>query len=250
MTINISKIATRAPKDLDKDTAKARTKEYTERIGELQNRLYAEGKQSLLIVLQGMDGSGKDGTTRGLFRYCSPAGVQVCTFKKPTEEEFAHDFLWRVHKQMPEKGYVKVFNRSHYEDVLIQWVHGWIDDKRREKRMKAINAFEDLLISDAKTTVLKLFLHISEEKQKEKLQERIDEPHKYWKHSDGDWEERKLWAKYQDAYNYVLNNSAVAWEIIPCDNEWYRDYLSAKIVCETLEKMNPEYPPLQTTVFK
>ena len=143
-------------------------------------------------MLQGMDGSGKDSTTRSLFRKCSPAGVQVTAFKKPTEEEFAHDFLWRIHDVTPGKGYVKVFNRSHYEDILIQWVHGWIDDKKRDLRMDAINSFEQLLQFDAHTTIIKFYMHISFDEQLKQLTQRIEDPKKYWKHNDGDWEERKL----------------------------------------------------------
>ena len=248
--INLEDISTRAPKSMEKEATKEKTKELVERIGELQNMLYAGRKQSLLIVLQGMDGSGKDSTTRTLFRKCSPAGVQVSAFKKPTEEEFAHDFLWRIHKLVPEKGMVKVFNRSHYEDILIQWVHGWIDDAKRDRRMASINAFEELLQYDAKTTIVKFYMHISQDEQHKQLTERIEDPKKYWKHSDADWEERKLWDKYRDAYEYALNKSAIAWTILPCDQEWYRDYVAAKTVCEALENMKLTLPPLQTELFK
>lgn len=248
--IKLADVSTRAPKGFEKEAIKEKTKELADRIGELQNMLYAERKQSLLIVLQGMDSSGKDSTTRGLFRKCSPAGVQVTAFKKPTEEEFAHDFLWRVHKVMPEKGMVKVFNRSHYEDILIQWVHGWIDDKKRDLRMASINAFEQLLQYDAKTTIIKFYMHISPEEQLKQLTERVEDPKKYWKHNDGDWEERKLWDKYRDAYEYAINNSAVEWTILPCDQEWYRDYVAAKTVCETLENMKLTLPPLVSELFK
>lgn len=248
--INLADISTRAPKSFEKEATREKTKELVERIGELQNMLYAEHKQSLLIVLQGMDGSGKDSTTRTLFRKCSPAGVQVTAFKKPTEEEFAHDFLWRVHKVVPEKGYVKVFNRSHYEDILIQWVHGWIDDKKRERRMASINAFEELLQYDAKTTIVKFYMHISPEEQLKQLTERVEDTKKYWKHNDGDWEERKLWDKYREAYEYVLNESKIEWTILPCDQEWYRDYVAAKTVCEVLENMKMSLPPLVSELFK
>ena len=248
--INIEDISTRAPKSFEKDETKVKTKELVERIGELQNLLYAERKHSLLIVLQGMDGSGKDSTTRTLFQKCSPVGVQVSAFKKPTEEEFAHDFLWRVHKVMPEKGMVKVFNRSHYEDILIQWVHGWIDDAKRDKRMKSINAFEELLKEEANTTIIKFYMHMSPDEQLKQLTERIEEPKKYWKHNDGDWEERKLWDKYRDAYEYAINKSNIDWTILPCDQEWYRDYVAAKTVCEALENMKMTLPPLVSELFK
>jgi PPK2 family polyphosphate:nucleotide phosphotransferase len=248
--MNLKNTSTRAPKDIDKDQAKEQTKEYVKRIGELQNLMYASRKHSLLLVLQGMDASGKDGTTKGLFRASSAAGVSAYSFKKPSEEEFAHDFLWRVHKLAPERGYVRVFIRSHYEDILVQHVHGWIDAAKRDRRMASINAFEQLLQEDSHTVVLKFFLHISPEEQLEKLQERVDDPTKNWKHNDGDWEERKLWDDYQAAYEYVLDKSAIKWHIIPADQEWYRDYLAAKIVCETLEALNMDYPPLKSELFK
>ena len=250
MAINLKDIPTRSPKHFEKEEVKKWTIDIVEHIGDLQNTLYAERKHSVLLILQGMDGSGKDGTTRALFGECSPAGVQVYSFKRPTEEEFAHDFLWRTHKNMPEKGMIQVFNRSHYEDILIQYVHGTIDDKKRDKRMKAINAFEENLRDDNNTTVLKFYLHISPEEQLQKLKERVENPKKHWKHNDADWEERKLWDKYQDAYHYALNESTIPWHIIPCDQEWYRDYSAAKILYETLDALNMKMPPLQSELFK
>jgi PPK2 family polyphosphate:nucleotide phosphotransferase len=248
--MNLNEIATRAPKNLDKDAIKEETLEICERIGALQNLLYAEGKRSVLVILQGMDASGKDGTTRGLFRNCSPAGVRVFAFKKPSEEEFAHDFLWRIHKQAPEKGQIGVFNRSQYEDILIQWVHGWIDDKKRTARMKAINSFENLLSNDANTLVVKLYLHISEERQEEKLMERVEDAAKHWKHNDADWEERKLWSKYREAYQYALDESEIEWYVVPCDQEWYRDYIAAKTLLKALESLNLKFPALESELFK
>ena len=248
--INLAEISTRAPKSKDKENIKEETKDLLDRIGDLQNMLYAERKHSLLVVLQGMDSSGKDSTTRTLFSKCSPAGVQVSAFKKPTEEEFAHDFLWRIHKVVPEKGMVKVFNRSHYEDILIQWVHGWIDDKKRDRRMASINMFEELLQEDANTTVVKFYMHISQDEQLKQLTERVEDPKKYWKHNDGDWEERKLWDKYRDAYEYAINQSTIPWTVLPCDQNWYRDYVAAKTVCEALENMKMTLPPLVTELFK
>lgn len=248
--IKLSDISTRAPKHFEKDEVKKWTADIVETIGGLQNMLYAERKHALLIVLQGMDGSGKDSTTRALFQECSPVGVQVYAFKKPSEEEFAHDFLWRVHKQAPEKGMIKVFNRSHYEDILIQHVHEWIDDKKRDMRMQSINVFEDLLQYDSNTTIVKFYMHMSEEEQLKQLTERIEDPKKYWKHRDADWEERKLWDKYREAYDYVLNNSTTPWTILPCDQEWYRNYIAAKTVCEALQQMKMKLPPLESDLFK
>jgi PPK2 family polyphosphate:nucleotide phosphotransferase len=247
--IKLSDISTRAPKEIEKDAVKDLTKDLWEKIGEKQALLYAQHKHAVLLVLQGMDGSGKDGTTRGLFSKSSPQGVWVKGFKKPTEEEFAHDFLWRIHQQAPQKGFINVFVRSHYEDILIQYVHGWIDAAKRDRRMKSINAFEELLVQDNNTTVLKFFLHISPEEQLEKLQERVDNPKKQWKHNDGDWEERKLWAQYQEAYEYAINNSNIPWHIIPADQEWYRDYVAAKIFFEALEALPLSYPPLVSERF-
>lgn len=248
--MKLADISTKAPKHFEKDEVKEWTKDLVEKIGELQNLLYAERKHSLLIVLQGMDGSGKDSTTRALFTKCSPSGVSVNAFKKPTEEEFAHDFLWRIHKQMPEKGMIKVLNRSHYEDILIQYVHGWISDEKRQQRMNSINAFEDLLQYDANTTIIKFYMHISQEEQLKQLTERVEVPKKNWKHSDQDWEERKLWDKYREAYEYVLTQSTTPWTILPCDNEWYRNYIAAKTVCEKLESLKMNFPPLETELFK
>jgi PPK2 family polyphosphate:nucleotide phosphotransferase len=248
--MKLSEISSKAPKHFGKDEIKNWTKDIVEKIGELQNLLYAEKKHSVLIVLQGMDGSGKDSTTRALFQNCSPVGVSVTAFKKPTEEEFAHDFLWRVHKEVPQKGMIKVFNRSHYEDILIQYVHNWIDDDKRDFRMKSINAFEELLQNDGNTTIIKFYMHISQEEQLKQLTERVEEPKKYWKHSDQDWEERKLWDKYRDAYEYCLNESTIPWTILPCDQEWYRNYIAAKTVCEKLESLKMKLPPLNSELFK
>ncbi len=243
--IKLDKIATKPPKNLDRDKAEKQTKKWSKRIGELQELLYAEGKHSLLVILQGMDGSGKDGGVRKVFNYCNHGGVNVYSFKKPTDEEFEHDFLWRVHKLAPRKGMIRIFNRSHYEDILIQRVHGWIDEERVEKRMAAINAFEDLLKFDNNTLILKFYLHISHEQQELELQERIDEPEKHWKHNAGDWKERKHWDKYRECYEYAINNSTIPWHIVPVDSRWYRDYVMTKIVMDEMEKLNMKYPPLE-----
>ncbi len=248
--IKIKDFSTRSPKHFEKDEIKKWTVDIVEQIGELQNVLYAERKHSVLLILQGMDAAGKDGTTRAVFGGCSMTGVQAYSFKKPTEEEFAHDFLWRVHKQVPEKGIIKVFNRSHYEDILIQYVHGWIDDDKREKRMAAINAFEECLQNDSSTTVIKCFMHISPEEQLKKLTERTQNPKKFWKHNDSDWEERKSWDKYTEAYEYAINNSKIPWHFIPCDQEWYRDYSVAKVLKEALENLKMKMPPLSSELFE
>jgi len=167
------------------------------------------------------------------------------SFKKPTEEEFAHDFLWRIHKIVPGKGQIAIFNRSHYEDVLIQRVHSWISEEQVEKRMNSINAFEELLQYDNNTLIMKFFLHISYDQQTEELQERIDEPEKHYKHNAGDWEERKHWDKYMSCYEDVLNNSKIPWHIVPVDSRWYRDYVISKTLVEALEGLGMEYPDLE-----
>ncbi len=246
--ISLATVSARAPEGLKKKDLEEETKALVERLGELQHLMYAHGKYSALVILQGMDGSGKDGAVRKVFNECTIAGLDLVSFKKPTEEEFAHDFLWRVHKWVPQKGMMTIFNRSHYEDILIQRVHGWIDEARVEKRMAAINAFEDLLQFDNNTLIFKFFMHISKEEQEIQLRERLEDPSKYWKHNDGDWEERKHWDKYMEAYEYAINNSSTPWHICPVDNRWYRDYIIAKTIVEGLEKLDMKLPPLETKI--
>ncbi|NOT37321.1 MAG: polyphosphate kinase [Saprospiraceae bacterium] len=243
--INLSKYPTVAPKNLSKEKIKKETKELVKKIGELEKIIYAERKHSVLIILQGMDASGKDGAARNVFANCNALSLDSYCFRKPTEEEFSHDFLWRVHKQTPAKGHTKIFIRSHYEDILIQAVHGWIDADRVRKRMDAINAFEELIQFDNNTTILKFYLHISPERQLEKLEERKVNPEKHWKYNPQDFEERKLWDKYMERYEYAFNNSTIPWHIIPCDQRWYRDYCIAKIVLERLKSLKPKFPPLK-----
>ena len=242
--IKLSKIPTLPPKGTSKKEIRKKTKELTRRIGELQEDMIAEGKRSLLVVFQGMDSSGKDGASKNVFKYCPPTGVSAHSFKKPSDEELAHDFLWRVHKQAPRKGQIKIFNRSHYEDILIQRVHNWVTKAHVDKRMNAINAFENLLSFDNNTTVLKFYMHLSKKRQTEKLQERIDNPEKNWKHNDGDWEEAKLWNKYRRCYEYAINQSDIPWHIVPVDERWYRDYVIAKKVVETMEKFKMKRPTI------
>jgi PPK2 family polyphosphate:nucleotide phosphotransferase len=242
--IKIKDYSPDAPSTLDKDDIQDQTKKMVDKIGKLQDILYAQKKHSLLVVYQGMDASGKDGATEKVFRECHPSGLNVISFKKPTEEEFAHDFLWRVHKHTPAKGMIHIFNRSHYEDVLIQRVHGWITEEQVDKRIQSINAFEKLLQYDANTTILKFYLHISYDQQKLELQERIDEKDKHWKHNSNDWKERERWDEYMFAYEDVFNRSEVPWHIVPVDQRWYRDYVISKAVLEALESLPLDYPPL------
>lgn len=243
--IILSEISTEPPKDIDKKELKKKTSDMAKEIADLQEVLFAQKKHSLLIVFQGMDSSGKDGATREVFKYCSPNGVKAHSFKKPTEEEFAHDFLWRVHKLAPAKGEIQVFIRSHYEDILIQRVHKWIDEEHVTKRINAINAWEDLLQFDNNTTILKFYLHLSYERQGEKLQERIDEIDKNWKHNPGDWEERKLWDQYREAYEDAINRSTTPWIIAPVDSRTYRNYFITSKVLETLRSLDLEFPKLE-----
>ncbi len=243
--IKLSDYPTRAPKGFAKDDTKKAIDKLARKIGDMQHIMYAQQKHALLVVLQGMDATGKDGVTRKIFRYCSPIGINAIGFKKPTEEEFGHDFLWRIHKVTPRKGLMQIFNRSHYEDVLIQRVHKWIDEKRVDQRIKAINDFEQTLQSDNNTTILKFYMHISPEKQKEKLQERIDDPRKNWKHNAADWEEIKHWDEYMRCYEDAINRSVVPWIIAPVDQRWYRDYFIATKVMEALELLPLELPTLK-----
>ena len=241
----LSEISTKAPKDFDKKQTKEETVLLIKELNELQYLLYAEGKHSVLVVLQGMDASGKDGVIRKVFSNLNPQGMQVVPFKKPTEEELAHDFLWRVHKHVPAKGMVQIFNRSHYEDVLITRVHGWCDDATAEKRFDAINDFEELLALHNNTQVLKFYLHVSQEEQQERLKERSEDPTKEWKYSEKDREESKLWDKYMEMYEDVfINCNALPWTIVPADQNWYKEYLVAKTLVETLKSLNMKYPDL------
>ncbi len=242
--ISLDNIDSLPPEDLDKDEILEETKRIAKEIGRLQHIMYAVGKENLLVILQGMDASGKDGTTMKVFGQCSPTGIDVYSFKKPTEPEMNHDFLWRVHQRTPAKGMLVVFNRSHYEDILIQRVHDWIDEERVHLRMDAINAFEKLLIGDNQTHILKFFLHISRDKQREELQERIDQPDKNWKHNPNDWKESAHWEEYRTCYEYAINNSEIPWNIIPADKGWYRNYCVAKHVLKCLQDMNLQLPRL------
>lgn len=246
MAIDLSKIPTTPPADLDKDDARKISKKRARRIAELHHQLVAQGKHSVLIVLQGMDASGKDGAMRNVFGECSPFGLRAVGWKKPTDLEFAHDFLWRIHKEVPAKGELVIFNRSHYEDVLIQRVHGWIDEETVDRRFAAINAFEQLLAHDNNTLVLKFYLHLSKEQQVKELSERVNELEKHYKHNDGDWEEREHWDKYRAAYHDVLNRSEIPWHVVPVDERWYRDYVMTEIIVNALEDLAMEWPGLET----
>jgi PPK2 family polyphosphate:nucleotide phosphotransferase len=214
------------------------------RLGELQSVLYAESKRSVLIVLQGMDAGGKDGTIKHVMGPLNPQSCKVWSFKGPTDEELSHDFLWRIHKRTPRKGEIVIFNRSHYEDVLIARVRHLVNKKVWSKRYGQINDFEKIL-TENNTHILKFFLHISNDEQLKRLRERIDEPAKNWKIDPKDFEERKYWADYVRAYEDALgrcSTSYAPWFVIPANKKWFRNYAVSQIVTETLEKMKMEYP--------
>jgi PPK2 family polyphosphate:nucleotide phosphotransferase len=215
-----------------------------EKLQELQELLYAEGKHKILVVLQAMDTGGKDGAIRRVFDGVNPQGVKVASFKVPTPEEMAHDYLWRVHKVAPANGELVIFNRSHYEDVLVVRVHNYVPKEVWSKRYEQINAFEKLLAENG-TTILKFFLHISKDEQKKRLQARLDDPTKHWKFSLGDLGERKLWDDYQSAYEDALNKTSTEyapWYVVPANRKWYRDLVISKVLVETLEGLNMKYP--------
>jgi PPK2 family polyphosphate:nucleotide phosphotransferase len=215
-----------------------------QRLAELQEALYAEHQRSLLIVVQAMDTGGKDGAIKNLCLGLDPNGVQLTNFKYPTAEERDHDFLWRVHRAAPRKGAVGLWNRSHYEDVLVPLVHGEITKKAWCERCEDINAFEELLGHNG-VTILKFFLHISKEEQKCRLEARLKEPNKLWKFNPGDLAERRFWDDYQRAYQDVMNGCTTKhapWRIVPADLKWMRNLVMLETVVATLEKMDPKYP--------
>jgi len=228
----------------DEVAAKAQLIVLVKKIDELQVRLYAEGKKGLLIVLQAMDAGGKDSTIRKVFGGLNPQGVVVSSFKAPSKIELAHDYLWRIHQRTPGKGYIGVFNRSHYEDVLIVRVHGWASPETIERRYDHINNFEKLL-SDEGTKVIKIMLHISKEYQLERFRRRLQRPDKHWKFNPDDLKERELWDDYMRAFEIAMERcspEAAPWYVIPAEKRWFRDVAIAQLVHDTLEAMNPQYP--------
>ena len=229
----------------EKEAAKAELFDVKLRIDVLQRRLYAEEKRSLLLVLQAMDAAGKDGTIRNMLAGLNPAGIEVSSFRAPAGPEALHDYLWRVHAVAPAKGMIGIFNRSHYEDVLIVRVKEFVPKSVWSKRYGQIKAFEELL-TDEGTTVVKCYLNVSEDEQRKRLQERVDDPEKRWKFRMGDLEDRKLWPEYQKAYKDALVRTATddaPWYIVPADRNWVRNLAVAKILLHHLEEMKPKLPP-------
>jgi PPK2 family polyphosphate:nucleotide phosphotransferase len=243
--VNLSKTETDGKKiEKDRDACKALFQEIRLELITLQAQLYAENKQKLLVIFQAMDAGGKDGTTRSVFEGANPQGVAVTSFKRPTEEELAHDFLWRVHKAVPSNGMIGVFNRSHYEDVLVVRVHNIVPESVWRPRYDLINEFERLLTVSG-TRIIKFFLHISKSEQKQRFQERIDDPNKRWKFDPEDLEKRKLWDGYEQAFEEMMekcSTSECPWYIVPADQNWYRDLVVTSVIVETLKDMNPQYP--------
>lgn len=228
----------------DKAEAEKRIQELNAELETLQERLYAQARYKLLIVLQGMDTSGKDGVIRHVFEGVNPQGVRVASFKVPTAPELAHDYLWRVHSQVPERGEMVIFNRSHYEDVLVVRVHNLVPPEIWQKRYEQINHFEQLLVEEG-TIILKFFLYIDNEEQRQRLLDRINEPTKRWKFNPGDLKERQLWGEYQKAYETVLSKTSQEkspWIIVPANRKWYRDLIISAALVDTLKGLKMEYP--------
>ena len=246
--IDLKDVPARVEQDkFDKASAKKQIEENALEMADLARCLSAENQRSILLVLQGMDTAGKDGTIRSVMRGLNPRSCQVTSFKKPSEEELDHDFLWRIHKHTPRKGNIGIFNRSHYEDVLVVRVHELVPKRVWKERYDLINDFEKLLTENG-TIVVKCYLHVSHEEQRERLQARIDEPQSRWKFNPADLEERKLWDQYQEAYEDALlrcNTRRAPWYIIPSDQKWYRNLVVSNLMKETMKELNPKYPTVK-----
>ena len=244
--IQLKDVSTRAAKEFDKKDTKEKTVRILAELGELQNLLYAEGQHAILVVIQGMDGSGKDGAVKHVFTSMNPAGVKVTSFKAPTPVELKHDFLWRIHLHAPEKGMIHIFNRSHYEDILITRVHKWCDDATAKKRMKAINDWEELLTKHNNTVILKFYLHVSFEEQQQRLEQRMKDPAKMWKYNADDFKEAKLWDVYMQMYEDCFENcNVIPWTIVPSDQNWYKEFVIASELKDALSGLNMQYPGLK-----
>ncbi|MGQ0849963.1 MAG: polyphosphate kinase 2 family protein [Actinomycetota bacterium] len=234
----------------DKEEGEAEGGHLTNRLEELQELLYADHRHRLLVVIQATDTGGKDGTIRKVFDGVNPVGVKVASFKQPTTSELAHDYLWRVHSHVPGNGEIVIFNRSHYEDVLVVRVHQLVAPSRWEKRFQQIVEFERMLAEEG-TTIVKFFLHISKDEQRQRLQDRIDDPQKRWKFNLGDLEERKRWEDYQLAYAEAISRTSAEfapWFIVPSDRKWYRDIVVGSVLVKTLESLDLRYPQPQRDI--
>ncbi len=228
----------------DRQDAEYAGKKNLEKFHELQDVLYAQGRHALLVVLQAMDAGGKDGTIDHIFSGVNPQGCQVTSFKAPTPLEKSHDFLWRIHRAAPAKGMIGIFNRSHYESVLVERIHGYAPKDVWKKRYDHINAFEKLLVDEG-TTIVKFYLHISKKEQAERLQARIDDPTKNWKFNPGDLEERKYWDAYMEAFDDLLERCSTEhapWYVIPSDKKWYRNYVISDVLLQAVKQLDLKYP--------
>ena len=236
----------KAERSGDKAKDALQLEKITKEINELQDILYAQSQHKVLLVLQGMDASGKDGTVRQVFSECDPLGIRLANFRGPTEDELARDYLWRAHQQVPQKGEIAVFNRSHYEDVLITKVHDWIDGAECKRRYAQINDFERML-TETGTIIIKCYLHISKAEQKLRLQDRLDDPVKTWKFNPNDLIERDLWSKYMVAYENAMkatSTSYAPWYIVPADSKTNRNLLISKLLLNALKSLKLAYPPV------
>ena len=246
MHISLKDIDTGAPDGLTKKGTKKKTKAILKKFGDLQNLLYAQKKYAILVVIQGMDASGKDGTLKNVFNHFNPRNLNVHSFDVPTAEEAAHDFLWRAHKFVPAKGMIEIFNRSYYEDVLVTRVHNLCSDEKAKERMKEINNFESLLEHDNNTHILKFYLHVSKQEQEKRLQERVEKPSKHWKYDANDYKEVALRDEYINMYEDVFKHcNHPGWRIVPADHNWVKEYLIANALLEALESLKMEYPDLE-----
>ncbi len=244
--IKLKDISTTAPKEFSKEKTKEKTAKLMADLDDLQNLLYAENKHSVLIVIQGMDASGKDGAIRHVFSTVNPQGVTVQSFKVPTPLESSHDFLWRIHQHAPAKGMIQIFNRSHYEDLLVTRVHKMIDDKTAYKRMKAINDFEELIVDHNNTLILKFYLHVSFEEQHKRLEDRISDRTKQWKYNETDFKESAFWNDYMRAYEDCFRHcNKIPWIIVPSDQNWYKEYVIAAALHKILKDLKMHYPGLK-----
>ncbi len=241
--IKLNKINTKAPQKINKEAYKRKLDKVLEELSALQHLLYASNTHSLLIVFQGIDTSGKDSTIRQVFSSVNPLGVQATSFKAPVCMELEHDYMWRIFQKLPEKGMIQIFNRSYYEDILVPTIQKTLPNDIIEERYDFINAFEKHLFNN-NTLILKFFLHISDEEQKKRIHERMNDPFKKWKYSDEDLKSSEKWDEYQQTYEQILNRCSpkFPWVVIPADNKWYRNYIVASTIVSTLKKLNLKFP--------
>ena len=244
-SLDLNSVSTNPPKSTSKKEIQTEIRRLGDELAEIQRRLFAQKEYALLVIFQGMDASGKDGAVRNVFSKVNPAGCRVKSFSVPTELEASHDFLWRVHNVCPERGMIKVFNRSHYEDILVPTVENYATPEQIDQRIKAINCFETLLIQNH-TIVLKYFLHVSEDEQKERIQKRISEPTKRWKYEESDSLASKQRAEYLQVYERILKEcTVVPWQIVPSDKKWYRNYFILNSLIKELNRYDIHYPKIK-----